>query len=551
MDRLGTAPAKRTTLMGIHGNLQEVGLPDVLQLLAMGGKTGCLSIAHRSSFGSIFVERGRVVYASVVNRPNRLGRLLVGEGLLSASALREAIEHQSREPHRRLGEILIERGMVESTELDRLVRLQIEEAVHHLFTWSEGVFRFEAERTPPTGVTLVNLPAENLLLESARRMDEWSLIEQKIPSLDLVFQAVDSQTGPSPLGLTPEQQQLLPLLDGRHSLQEIVDRSGRNEFEVGKTVFQLLETAVVRAVGRKRPKEEEWNGARGVRKHRNLGVAFFEAGMWEEAAPHFRQVIALDPQNVEAHWYLGLLLLQNAEDRLAILHFQEIIDLGSFSAGAAHALAIALERSGRLEEAGRAMEEATQLAPDDPPILLSHAILLLKRGRVAQARDAFARYRRMLGGPHRPPPVFYGFALLAEAAAGDLDAALQVGEEGLAHYPACAPLLLHLGAVHGRRGKWEKAEALYRRAADADPELPQAHKARADICYRAGRLEEAAEGYRRALQLDPDIGDDAHLKLAVILDQTGSRDQAARLWRRAIELNPRNMEAQQRLQRQG
>ena len=537
--------------MGIRGNLQEVGLPDVLQLLAMGGKTGCLSIAHRSSFGSIFVQRGRVVYASVVNRPDRLGRLLVGEGLLSASALRGAIELQSREPHRRLGEILIERGMVQPLELDRLVRLQIEEAVYHLFTWSEGVFRFEAERTPPTGVTLVKLPAENLLLEAARRMDEWSLIAQKIPSLDLVFQSVGSPAGSPPVGLSLEQQHLLPLLDGRHSLQEIADRSGRNEFEVGKAVFELLEAGVVRAVGRKRPREEEWNGARGVRKHRNLGVAFFEAGMWEEAAPQFRQVIALDPQNVEAHWYLGLLLLQNAEDRLAIRHFQEIIDLGSFGVGSAHALAIALERSGRLEEAGKATEEAARLAPDDPPILLSHAILLLKRGRVAEARDAFAHYRRVLGGSHRPPPVFYGFAVLAEAAAGDLDTARQVGEEGLAHYPACAPLLLHLGAVRGRRGDWEEAEALYLRAADADPELPQAHKALADVCFRAGRLEEAAEGYRRALQLDPEIGDDAHLKLAVILDQSGSRDQAARLWRRAIELNPRNVEAQRRLQRQG
>ena len=37
--------------MAIKGSLKEASLPDVLQLLSMGQKTGCLSVAERSNFG--------------------------------------------------------------------------------------------------------------------------------------------------------------------------------------------------------------------------------------------------------------------------------------------------------------------------------------------------------------------------------------------------------------------------------------------------------------------------------------------------------------------
>ena len=69
--------------MAIRGSLREASLPDVLQLLAMGKKTGCLSVTHRDNFGYVFFDRGRIAYASIVNRRDRLGDLLIQAGLLS------------------------------------------------------------------------------------------------------------------------------------------------------------------------------------------------------------------------------------------------------------------------------------------------------------------------------------------------------------------------------------------------------------------------------------------------------------------------------------
>ena len=67
------------------------------------------------------------------------------------------------------------------------MRLQIEEAVYYLFTWTSGTFNFEAGVRPEREDFLVRINPESLLLEGARRVDEWSLIEKKIPSFDLIF----------------------------------------------------------------------------------------------------------------------------------------------------------------------------------------------------------------------------------------------------------------------------------------------------------------------------------------------------------------------------
>ena len=93
--------------MAIKGSLREASLPDVLQLLAMGKKTGCLSVSNRQQFGTIHFERGRISHAAIVNRRDRLGDLLVKHGLISPAALESAIAEQANQPQRRIGDLLV------------------------------------------------------------------------------------------------------------------------------------------------------------------------------------------------------------------------------------------------------------------------------------------------------------------------------------------------------------------------------------------------------------------------------------------------------------
>ena len=93
--------------MAIKGSLREASLPDVLQLLAMGQKTGCLSVTDRNNFGYIYFDRGRISYASIVNRRDRLGDTLVKNNVITQRELDAAIDAQAtQQRNKRLGEIL-------------------------------------------------------------------------------------------------------------------------------------------------------------------------------------------------------------------------------------------------------------------------------------------------------------------------------------------------------------------------------------------------------------------------------------------------------------
>src|SRR3989475_85202 len=114
--------------MAIKGSLKEASLPDVLQLLALGQKTGCLSIADRSNFGYIYFDKGRICYASIVNRRDRLGDILVKHAKITEEQLAAAIQRQSTARDKKLGEILVGMKVITQADLARYMRVQIEDS---------------------------------------------------------------------------------------------------------------------------------------------------------------------------------------------------------------------------------------------------------------------------------------------------------------------------------------------------------------------------------------------------------------------------------------
>src|SRR3954469_20784004 len=277
--------------MAIRGSLKEASLPDVLQLLSMGKKTGCLSVGHRGSFGYIFFDKGRIVYASIVNRRDRLGHMLVRNGMISQDQLDKAVDAQIRRRDKKIGELLVDQKALTTEQLNQFLRVQIEEAVYFLFTWTEGTFNFEPDVMPTEQDTLVSIGPESLLLEGARRVDEWSLIEKKIPSFDIVFEIDRTQMMQNEGGLTVEQRVVVPLIDGVRDVHAIFEESGLVEFDVAKALFGLATANCIHRIGTS-GRFAAPGGAQADNtgaEHRALGFALLKTGMLDDAAREFRR----------------------------------------------------------------------------------------------------------------------------------------------------------------------------------------------------------------------------------------------------------------------
>ncbi len=533
--------------MAIKGSLKEASLADVCQLLALGQKTGCLSVADRSRFGQIYFDQGRITYARIVNRRDRLGDLLVRDGEIAQEQLDEVLVQQARQPDKRVGELLVERRIITAGDLTRYIRMQIEEAIYHLFTWSRGNFFFEVDEKPDPADVMISINPESLLLEAARRVDEWSLIEKKIPSFDLLFEVDHSRLDSASVALTSEQEDLIPLLDGTRTLSEIVDRTGYTEFEVGKALFGLLQAGFAHQVGRR---SEEPGRARDaeIQERRNLGIAFARAGMLDEATREFQRVADLDVTDHVARFQLALIALRRREYRDAVRQLKSLLEDAGPRYGAFINLAVALRRLGRTPDALLVLNEAEGLRAGTPRVSLQRATTLLAGGHYASASREFEEYRVRLGEDERPVAVYFYLGGLCAAVRSRRNQADRLVAAGLQLYPECAPLLLLEGLLHERRGDLDAADRSYRRAMEEDPGIAQAHKNLGDVSYRRGLLEEAIEQYRRAAELEPALGDDVWAKLGNLHLRNRNRDQALRAWSRALELNPDNEVVRNNLQ---
>jgi hypothetical protein len=234
--------------MAIEGPLQELSLSDVFQLLDLSRKTGTLTVRsdRRRYPGIVRFDRGAIVSAEYPGAGGRMGNLLLRAGKATESDIASAQAAQKERPGTPLGSMLLELGLVSEMDVKRQLRFQIQETVFELVRWTEGYFRFE--ETPPFdgGRVSLRVPTESLLMEAARRIDEWSTLEKKIPHLGLVPSLVlaEGETAPT-LDLKPVEWEVLSEIDGVRSLRDIAREVGRSEFDVGKIVFGLLSTGVV------------------------------------------------------------------------------------------------------------------------------------------------------------------------------------------------------------------------------------------------------------------------------------------------------------------
>ncbi|MFC1640046.1 DUF4388 domain-containing protein [Gemmatimonadota bacterium] len=236
--------------MSIEGPLKELGIHDVFQLLDLSRKTGKLTVTSklRHNRGSVFFKDGAIVYAEIESNPHSLGALLVRAGRTTEADVERARDLQVKGDQRRLGEILVDTGAISERELERQVRSQVEEVVFELVSWQEGYFSFDERESvsPPVGAS-VSIPTSSLLMEGARRIDEWSRIERKITHLGVIpcFAPLAAEQSDEYLDLRPPEWEVLSAVRSDRDVKGIALALGRSEFDVAKAIFGLVATGIL------------------------------------------------------------------------------------------------------------------------------------------------------------------------------------------------------------------------------------------------------------------------------------------------------------------
>lgn len=231
----------------LKGSLSSIGLADIFQMLSMSGKCGTLTVSDAESRKQIYFGSGKVsLLSSGGKKAARLGEILVGSGKITKAQLELALREQKKTGDL-LGSALVKMGFITQEDINDAVRIQIEDEICHLFAWENAEFEFEEGDPPPELVsptsraTMLSFDVNALLMEAARRIDEWRLIQKEIPSPHMVFRRMGEPEA-------PPHKRLAAFFDGSRTVEEAIEAGSLPRFETFKSLYEMLESGYVKEV---------------------------------------------------------------------------------------------------------------------------------------------------------------------------------------------------------------------------------------------------------------------------------------------------------------
>ena len=186
--RMQAASARRPTTSGrpMSGTIDEIPLPDLLQLLSQSRKSGVLAIRGSNGFGKVYLRQGRIYYTSIDD----------------------------------------------SFDLSPL------KAFYRLLSWTTGAFELQ----PPDDKEFleeINESTEALLMEGMRQIDELSRLKAELPSSDSLF-GISSPLVPPLKELEDNKLDMLQLVHNYGQIQTVLDKSPMSDLET----YELLKALI-------------------------------------------------------------------------------------------------------------------------------------------------------------------------------------------------------------------------------------------------------------------------------------------------------------------
>jgi len=229
----------------IEGDLKSLNLSNVLQLISQQRLTGILKIKRQEELIDIGFIEGQITGAFYEQgvKNERLETYLVRSGLLGKNVY-EMIEEMHKETKRPIMSIILEDKYLTTEEVERIIKFKIQEVFDEIFMTEDGRFKFEPDAVIyPKSQIRIRLNTERVVLEAARRFDEWPRIKTTIQSDDIVYKRIERPE--LKLKLPDDEARVLSVLDGHRSVDDLIEISGLGKFHTCSCLYHLLSTGQI------------------------------------------------------------------------------------------------------------------------------------------------------------------------------------------------------------------------------------------------------------------------------------------------------------------
>jgi hypothetical protein len=234
--------------MAIQGTLKTMSLPDLLQFLAAGRKSGTLKFDQGKITKQVYFKNG-VIVGSKSNDPREyLGQVLLHYGKVDEVQLQIARELQ-RTSGAKLGEVLVQQGFITEDDVLQTLKTRTLDAIYDLFVWTDGDFEFFDDEPLPEELVPIEVEPTNVIMEGIYRIDELARYRTLVPSDRSILELNAGWT--SSLKLGKEFRQILFLVEKKMSVAEICYQMHASAFHVYGQLYTLVSEGIARVTGEK------------------------------------------------------------------------------------------------------------------------------------------------------------------------------------------------------------------------------------------------------------------------------------------------------------
>jgi hypothetical protein len=231
----------------------------VLTFLSTTRKSGTLTVAYEEKQASLFFDDGSLVYAGSNQERFRLGSILLRKKKMTRSQS-ERIDALMAEDGGRFGEHAIREGVLTEAQLRDFLKIQVSEIVYDCFVWDDGTFAFSQDeaRLPQHAVT-ISVDLANLIMEGARRIEEWEQCLRLLPDKSAVFRVVTTPRDEK-ITLTADEWRILFLINGQRTLEDLSHDADDDAFQVYRVIYGLLANKLIEPVPRNDASDDTHTG---------------------------------------------------------------------------------------------------------------------------------------------------------------------------------------------------------------------------------------------------------------------------------------------------
>jgi hypothetical protein len=229
--------------MALRGNLRDFTVTQLLNLINLAQKTGTLIVDGPAEQAYVSFRKGKLAYARIGAEDGSLATILHQAKKLSLHQVRTLNERAGKMSDKELGLLLINAGYISQEDILSNLQSHFADIIRRLFTWVEGIFRFESEMPPPEDRINVKLDLENLIIEGSRHLQEWEELQDEIPSLDLSLKFTDRPM--TNLNLSVQEWRVVKYIDPKNSMRQIAAATKLSDMEMRRIVYGLMQAGLV------------------------------------------------------------------------------------------------------------------------------------------------------------------------------------------------------------------------------------------------------------------------------------------------------------------